>query len=127
MIRDAVIHMQGEQPLVADLPTLPSAGDSCLVCTNMRTLDGKRPVFVDAVGSTFIIPLQHVRFIEIQPDGGATAPRPPGPGGGRAGPRRGRRRARRGLPAAHPRSLSEAVGKPGPTGRPEGRCYTRGP
>ena len=125
MIRDAVIHMQGEQPLVADLPTLPSAGDSCLVCTNMRTLDGKRPVFVDAVGSTFIIPLQHVRFIEIQPDGGATAPCPPGPGAGRAGPRRGRRGARRGLPAAHPRSLSEAVGKPGPTGRPEGRCYTR--
>jgi hypothetical protein len=73
MIRDAVIHMQGEQPLVADLPTLPSAGDSCLVCTNMRTLDGKRPVFVDEVGSTFIIPLQHVRFIEILPDGGSTS------------------------------------------------------
>ncbi len=73
MIRDAVIHMQGEQPLVADLPTLPSAGDSCLVCTNMRTLDGKRPTFVDEVGSTFIIPLQHVRFIEIQPEGGAAA------------------------------------------------------
>lgn len=73
MIRDAVIHMQGEQPLVADLPTLPLAGDSCLVCTNMRTLDGKRPTFVDEVGSTFIIPLQHVRFIEIQPDGAAAA------------------------------------------------------
>lgn len=73
MIRDAVIHMQGEQPLVADLPTLPLAGDSCLVCTNMRTLDGKRPTFVDEVGSTFIIPLQHVRFIEIQPDGATAA------------------------------------------------------
>ena len=73
MIRDAVIHLQGEQPLVADLPTLPTVNDSCLVCTNMRTLDGKRPVFVDDVASTFIIPLQHVRFIEILPDGGATA------------------------------------------------------
>ncbi len=73
MIRDAVIHMQGEQPLMADLPTLPSAGDSCLVCTNMRTLDGKRPTFVDEVGSTFIVPLQHVRFIEILPDGAAAS------------------------------------------------------
>ena len=35
------------------------------MCTNLRTLDGKRPTFVDEVGSTFIIPLQHVRFIEI--------------------------------------------------------------
>ncbi len=73
MIRDAVIHLQGEQPLVADLPMLPAATDSCLVCTNLRTLDGKRPVFVDAIGSTFIIPLQHVRFIEIVPGGDAAA------------------------------------------------------
>ena len=43
------------------------------MCTNLRTLDGKRPVFVDATGSTFIIPLQHVRFIEILPDGEAAA------------------------------------------------------
>ena len=73
MIRDAVIHMQGEQPLVADLPTLPTVGDSCLVCTNLRTLDGKRPTFVDVTGSTFVIPLQHVRFIEILPDGETAA------------------------------------------------------
>jgi len=72
MIRDAIIHLQGEQPLVADLPTLPTVDDSCLVCTNLRTLDGKRPVFVDAITSTFIIPLQHVRFLEILPDGAAT-------------------------------------------------------
>ena len=71
MIRDAVIHMQGEQPLVADLPALPTVSDACLVCTNLRTLDGKRPVFVDATGSTFIIPLQHIRFIEVQTTGEA--------------------------------------------------------
>ena len=72
MIRDAVIHLQGEQPLVADLPSLPTANDSCLVCTNLSTLDGKRPVFIDDSASTFIIPLQHVRFIEILPEAGAT-------------------------------------------------------
>jgi hypothetical protein len=65
VIRDAVIHMQGEQPLLADLPALPAAGDVCLVCTNLRTVDGKRPVFIDASQNTFVIPIGHIRFIEI--------------------------------------------------------------
>ncbi len=75
MIRDAVIHLQGEQPLVADLPSLPTARDSCLLCTNLRTLSGGRPVFIDAIGSTFVIPLLHIRFIEIatRPEEGAAA------------------------------------------------------
>lgn len=68
MIRDAVIHMQGEQPLLADLPALPTAGDVCLVCTNLRTVDGKRPVFIDASRNTFVIPIGHIRFIEIAED-----------------------------------------------------------
>lgn len=72
MIRDAVIHMQGEQPLMADLPELPSAGSVCLVCTNLRTVDGKRPVFIDRGDHTFVIPLNHIRFIEIADQ----APRP---------------------------------------------------
>ena len=120
MIRDAVIHMQGEQPLVADLPTLPMAGDSCLVCTNLRTLDGKRPTFVDEVGSTFIIPLQHVRFIEIQPDGGTARPRPPGPA-------RPVSRPPTRPPPSSTRTSCGASAKPEATGRQEGRCYTRGP
>jgi len=74
MIHDAVIHLQGEQPLLADLPALPAAADTFLICSNLRTLDGKRPVFVDAITSTFLIPLLHVRFIEIAAaDTGAAA------------------------------------------------------
>jgi hypothetical protein len=65
VIRDAVIHLTGDQPLVADLASLPTAADSCLICTNLRTLDGKRPLFTDAIESTFVIPLLHVRFIEV--------------------------------------------------------------
>ena len=77
MIRDAVVHLQGEQPLLADLPALPTAGDVCLVCTNLRTVDGKRPVFIDASRNTFVIPVSHIRFIEIaQRAGQATAEAP---------------------------------------------------
>jgi hypothetical protein len=66
MLRDVIVHLQNEQPLLADLPALPNAGDSCLVCTNLRGTDGKPPVFVGRSDSTFVFPLSHVRFIEIR-------------------------------------------------------------
>lgn len=79
MIRDAVLHLLNEQPLVADLPTMPSPGDLTLICTNLRTLDRKRPVFVDHLESTFVFPYAHIRFIEIpgeSPGGVEVAPAP---------------------------------------------------
>ena len=33
----------------------------------MRTLDGKRPVFVDDMSSVFFFPYLHIRFVEIPP------------------------------------------------------------
>jgi hypothetical protein len=57
--------MNGEQPLLADLRTLPSAADACLVCTNLRFLIGKKPSFIDAIDSWFLIPLLMVRFVEV--------------------------------------------------------------
>lgn len=35
------------------------------MCTNLRELNGKRPVFADAIDSVFVFPLVHIRFIEI--------------------------------------------------------------
>jgi len=68
VIRNAVVHLTSEQPVIADLFDLPKPGDALLICTNMRTLDGKRPVFIDQVASTFILPYLHVRFIELRPE-----------------------------------------------------------
>ncbi len=65
MIRNAVVHMNGEQPLLVDLRTLPSASDACLVCTNLRYMNGKKPSFTDAIDSMFLIPLLMVRFVEV--------------------------------------------------------------
>ena len=65
VIRNAVIHISNEQPLLADLYEMPVSSDVSLVCTNVRLLDGKKPVFVDHVGSVFVFPYLHVRFIEI--------------------------------------------------------------
>jgi hypothetical protein len=65
VIRDAVIHLINEQPLVADLPAAPLPGDVTLVCTNVRTLNRKRPIFVDHSASTFVFPYLQIRFVEI--------------------------------------------------------------
>lgn len=90
MIRDVVIHLLSEQPVLADLFDVPGPGDMNLVCTNLRTLGGERPVFVDQKASTFVFPYRHIRFIEIHPErpagsesgvgaGDATSPASPAP------------------------------------------------
>jgi hypothetical protein len=73
MIRNVVIHAANEQPLLVDLFELPSAEDAGLLCTNLRMMDGKRPIFIDKIESTFFFPYHVVRFLEI-PQGAAPAP-----------------------------------------------------
>jgi hypothetical protein len=65
VIPNAVIHLLNEQPVIADLYELPRSGDYGLLCTNLRTMDGKRPVFIDRMDSVFFFPYLHIRFIEI--------------------------------------------------------------
>ena len=117
MIRNACIHINGEQPLLADLFDMPTAVDLGLRCTNLRTLDGKRPVFVDDQYSIFFFSYEHIRFVEIPP-GVARRERRSAHAdrlAGRVAARRRRRprrragaraRDRRGLPAPHPRGLT---------------------
>src|SRR3954464_5342985 len=59
--------MNNEQPPTAALPYAPSPRDDGLRCTNLRQLNGKRPVFVDDMKSVFFFPYLHVRFVEIPP------------------------------------------------------------
>jgi hypothetical protein len=73
VIRDVVIHLLNEQPVMADLLVAPAAGDANLLCTNLRTLAGRRPVFVDDSASTFVFPYRHIRFLEIRPEGSTGA------------------------------------------------------
>jgi len=67
VIRNAVIHIMNEQPLLADLFEVPSAADVGMRCTNLRTLDGKRPVFIDDMASIFFFPYRQIRFLELPP------------------------------------------------------------
>jgi hypothetical protein len=71
VIRNAVLHLNNEQPLLADLFEAPSPGDVGLRCTNLRTMNGTRPIFVDDSASIFFFPYIHMRFVEI-PAGSVT-------------------------------------------------------
>ncbi len=77
IIRNAVLHLHNEQPLLADLIGMPDPTHTTVVCTNLRTLGGKRPVFADHTESTFFFPMVHIRFIELPPThaaGGSAEP-----------------------------------------------------
>ena len=68
MIPSAVLHLANDQPLLVDLFGLPSPSDPVLLCTNVRSLTGKRPVWADNVESIYYFPWLHVRFLEIPPN-----------------------------------------------------------
>jgi hypothetical protein len=64
-----------EQPMLADLFEAPSPSDVGLRCTNLRTMNLKRPVFIDDSASVFFFPYRNIRFIEI-PAGAITGTDP---------------------------------------------------
>jgi hypothetical protein len=71
VIRNAVLHINNEQPLLADLFEAPSPNDLGLRCTNLRAMNGTRPIFVDDSASIFFFPYLQIRFVEI-PAGSVT-------------------------------------------------------
>jgi len=74
VIRDAVLHLLNDQPLLVDLIEEPKPTDRGLLCTNVRTTGGLRPAYIDHSDSTFYFPYAQIRFLEIHPEGDAAAP-----------------------------------------------------
>lgn len=64
MVR-AILHLLSDQPLAVDLLEIPKPSDLAIVCTNVRTIDGKRPVMIDFTSSTFVFPMATIRFVEV--------------------------------------------------------------
>ena len=85
MIRNAVVHLNNEQPLLADLFEIPKALDQGLLCTNLRTMDGKRPVFIDRSDAIFFFPYLHIRFVEFASASSGMTEIESGSGGAEAG------------------------------------------
>jgi hypothetical protein len=65
MIRNVVIHLHNDQPFMGDLFEMPEPGDQTLRCTNLRLMNGKRPLFADDQHAIFYFPYPQIRFVEI--------------------------------------------------------------
>ena len=81
MISNVIIHLNNDLPILADVESLPSGPDRCITCTNVRTIDGKRPAFIHDPHSTFVFPLSVIRLIEarkesLAPLSGSEMPEP---------------------------------------------------
>ena len=61
----AIVHLLNDQPVLVELLAEPKPDDITVLCTNVRTLDGKKPVWVDHADSTFAFPYAAIRFVEI--------------------------------------------------------------
>lgn len=64
VIHGVIVHIMNELPVKVDLEEMPGPMDQMLRCTNVQTVDGKRPGFVHDSKSTFLFPLAIVRLIE---------------------------------------------------------------
>jgi len=71
VITGVILHLENTLPVVADLEALPEPTDVLVRCTNVRTVDGKRPSFVHDRNGTFIFPIAMIRLIEAPADGDA--------------------------------------------------------
>lgn len=64
MIANVVLHLSNDLPLLVDLFELPGPADRSVRCTNVRTIDGKRPTFVHDNRAMFIVPFSVIRMLE---------------------------------------------------------------
>lgn len=65
MAKTIVLHIMGEDPVLADLEEDPQPTDSFLRVTNMRKRDGKEVPYLAAGVQSVIFPWHRITFVEI--------------------------------------------------------------
>jgi hypothetical protein len=67
MAKTVVLHLTGEDPVLADIETEPQPGDLFLKVTNMRKRDGKPVNYLAAGVQSVIFPWHRITFVELMP------------------------------------------------------------
>ena len=65
MALEVIVHMQNEDPIVAEIDRLPDPTHQSIVVTNPRRRDGRPIHYVTEGATAFIFPLSRITFIEI--------------------------------------------------------------
>jgi hypothetical protein len=73
VIKDVIVHLTGDLPIVVDLYEAPGPTSTSVRCTNVRTVDGKRPKFIQDPRATFLLAWHLIRLMEV-PAGAVSVP-----------------------------------------------------
>jgi hypothetical protein len=63
-----ILHLTGEDPVVAEIDQEPQPGDAFLKVTNMRKRDGKDVAYLADGVEYVIFPWHRITFLELMPD-----------------------------------------------------------
>jgi hypothetical protein len=67
MAKTVVLHIMGEDPVLADLDQDPNPNDQFIRVTNMRKRDGKDVPYLAAGVQSVIFPWHRITFVEMMP------------------------------------------------------------
>lgn len=62
-----IIHIQGEEPVMAEMEELPAPGDVTVRVNHPRRIDGKDLPYVAENVNTVFWPIARINFIEVLP------------------------------------------------------------
>ena len=65
MAKTVVLHLAGEDPILADLDQDPQPNDNYIKVSNLRKRDGKDVTYLTAGVQSVIYPWHRVTFLEI--------------------------------------------------------------
>lgn len=72
MSKKIVLHVSGEDPILAEMAALPGPTDQFITVRNPRKRDGKPLPYLTDGATSFLYPLARISFIEVM-DGGEEA------------------------------------------------------
>ncbi len=67
MAKTCILHIVGEDPIVADLDREPEPGDAFVRVSNLRKRDGKDVNYLTAGVQAVIYPWHRITFLELMP------------------------------------------------------------
>jgi hypothetical protein len=67
MPKTCILHIAGEDPIVADLDREPEPGDQFVKVSNLRKRDGKDVHYLTAGVQSVIYPWNRITFLELMP------------------------------------------------------------
>jgi hypothetical protein len=65
MAKRVILHLAGEDPILAEIAALPDKTDNFITVRNPRKRDGKALHYLTDGATSFIFPLPRITFIEV--------------------------------------------------------------